>query len=155
MKYRICLLLTCVLLLSSCSMLLRTDAPMERFSFSHSGMRIDSVYTLVAEKMADGWQAHFNLFMTQDFTLPMTQADADALYALLDDCSLWAWNGFHKVDPIVSDGRRFKLDVRFEDGRKLTASGGNKFPDGYGAAENAVKAVFIQIMETNGMENPF
>lgn len=155
MKRWLYLLLMCMLALSSCASLLRTDAPMERFSFSHAGMRSDSCYTLTAEKTDDGWQAHFDLFCTQEFTLPMSQEDADMLYGLLDACNLWKWNGFHKVDKTVSDGKSFWLNVSFADGRKLSASGGHRFPDDYGAAVNAIKAVFIQIMENNGMDNPF
>lgn len=155
MKYRICLLLMCVLLLTSCAGLFHTDAPMERFSFSHAGMRSDSCYTLTAEKRDDGWAAYFDLFCAQEFTLPMSQEDADMLYELLDACDLWKWNGFHKVDKTVSDGKSFRLNISFADGQELSASGGNRFPDDYGAAVNAIKAVFIQIMENNGMDNPF
>ena len=128
---------------------------MERFSFSHAGMPSDSSYTLTAEKTGGGWQAHFDLFCTQEFTLPMSQEDADMLYGLLDACDLWGWNGFRKVDRIASDGESFRLNVSFADGQKISASGSSRFPDDYGAAVNAVKAVFIQIMENNGMDNPF
>jgi len=143
-----------MLLLTSCAGRFHTEAPMESFSFSHSGMRSDSIYTLSAQRTEQGWQAELSLLCGEKlYTLPM--AEADALAALMDSHDLWSWNGFDKVDKRVLDGTGFDLNIRFADGKELTASGSNAFPKGYNEAKEAIKAYFIQIMENNGISNPF
>ena len=74
-----------LLLLTGCTGRFHTDAPMESFVFSHSGMRTDSIYTLSARRTEQGWQAELSLFCGEKlYTLPMSQAEADGLAALLD-----------------------------------------------------------------------
>ena len=145
-----------LLLLSACTGRFHTEAPMESFSFSHSGMRTDSIYILTAEKTGHGWQAELSLFCGEKlYTLPMSQAEADGLAALLDAHDLWSWNGFDKVDKRVLDGTGFDLNIRFADGKELTASGSNAFPKGYNEAKASIKAFFVQLMENKGISIPF
>lgn len=148
--------LAAVLLLTACSGRFHTDAPMESFVFSHSGMHTGSIYTLSAQRTEQGWQAELSLFCGEKlYTLPLSQAEADSLAALLDAHDLWSWNGFDKVDRRVQDGTAFDLTIRFADGKKLFASGSNAFPKGYHEAKASIKAFFVQVMENNGISNPF
>ena len=145
-----------MLLLTSCAGRFHTEAPMESFSFSHSGMHSDSIYTLSIQKTEQGWRAELDLLAGNRLhILPVSQAEADALAALLDAHDLWSWAGFDKVDKRVLDGTGFDLNIRFADGKKLIASGSNAFPKGYNEAKEAIKAFFIQIMENKGISNPF
>lgn len=44
------------------------------------------------------------------------------------------WDGFNESDPNVLDGEGFSLQLRFDDGTEIRASGENSFPPGYHAA---------------------
>ena len=145
-----------LLLLTACTGRFHTDAEMVYFSFSHSGMRSDSIYTLSAEKTEGGWQVKLDLLAgSMLHTLPMTQEEADVLAGLLDAYKLWTWAGFDKADLRVLDGTAFDLCIRFGDGKKLYASGSNAFPKGYPEAKTAIEAFFIQLVEDKGIGSPF
>lgn len=149
-------LLSALLLLTACTGRFHTDAEMAYFSFSHSGMRSDSIYTLSAEKTEQGWQAKLDLFAgSMIHVLPMTQEEANVLSGLLDTYDLWGWSGFDKADLRALDGTAFNLFIRFEGGESLSASGSNAFPKGYAEAKMAIEAFFAQIMEAKGIDNPF
>lgn len=149
------ILLLGMLLLSSCAGMVHTDAPMEHFTFSHFGMSTGSIYTMTAERTDSGWKAHFDLFCTHEFEVPLQQAEADELVRLMDELNLWKWNGFDRADRRVEDGEGFSLNVRFADGTKISASGDNAFPEGYADAEEAIRRIFIELLEKNGIDNPF
>ena len=149
-------MLGALILLTACAGRFHTDAGMAYFSFSHSGMRSDSIYTLSAEKTEAGWQAKLDLLAgSMLHTLPMTREEADVLRSMLDTYKLWDWAGFDKADLRALDGTAFDLAIRFDDGKKLYASGSNTFPKGYTEAKAAIEAFFIQLMEARGIDAPF
>ncbi|MBE5775498.1 MAG: hypothetical protein E7337_16500 [Clostridiales bacterium] len=154
MRFRACaaLLLTGLLVFTSCAGPPRTGAPLERFSFSHSGMSTGSIYTLTVLRTDGGWKMKADLFCSHEYEFPMSQEDVRRLTQLIDSHELWKWNGYDRADRHVHDGEGFDLRIWFEDGQEISASGENSFPAGYRAAEDAVKTFFIEIMETNGIK---
>ena len=69
------------------------------------------------------------------------------LEALYKQCRVATWNGYSKYNSWVSDGEGFSLDIRFADGERLTASGTNAFPDGYGNFRNGLRELFAPYVE--------
>ncbi len=156
-RFLLGLLLSAVLLtVCGCVRPLKTDAPMTSFSFSHSGMHSGLIYTLSAEKDGDGWRADLSLLAgDREYELDMTEEEAEALNALVETHKLTGWNGFDKVDRLALDGTDFELRIGYEDGQEVCASGSNAFPKGYREAREAILELFGEMMERNGMENPF
>jgi len=157
MKRRLTAVLLAVLvLLAACSKPLKTDAPMNSFSFSHSGMNIGLIYTLSAAETETGWQAELSLLASeQEYILDMTESDVATLTELVQKHGLNRWNGFDKVDKNALDGYDFELCISYADGQKIYASGSNTFPKGYDAAHREILEFFGVLMEKNGIENPF
>ena len=149
-------LLTVLLTAVACSKTLRTDAPMTDFSFSHSGMHTGLIYTLSAARTESGWQADLSLLAGErEYALPMTEKEAGELTELVKAHELNRWNGFDKVNRSALDGYSFEMAIDYEDGQHLYASGSNAFPKGYDAAHEAILTFFGELMEKNGIENPF
>ena len=149
------LLLAVLLALFGCRKTLQTDAPMNSFSFSHSGMHTGLIYTLAAEKTETGWQASLSLLAgDREYTMDMTAEEAEALISLVRTHELNRWNGFDKVDRHALDGTGFELSIGYEDGQTLCASGSNAFPEGYRAAHEEIVKFFGELMDRNGIENP-
>ena len=145
-----------LLMVSACSKPLRTDAPMNSFSFSHSGMHTGLIYTLSAEQTKDGWQAEISLLAgDKEYVLEMTGEEAEALAEIVRRHELNRWNGFDRADRRAADGNGFRLDIRYEDGQVLSASGSNAFPAGYTEAHEEILGFFGELMKRNGLEDPF
>jgi len=159
MKCRILtvLLLTAVLLTASaCSRQLRTDAPMTGFSFSHSGMHTGLIYTLSASRTENVWQANLSLLAGErKHILKMTEAEAEDLAAIVQYHDMNRWNGFDRIDRRAQDGTGFELIIHYDDGQVLSASGSNTFPEGYREAHEEILGFFGELMERNGLKNPF
>lgn len=150
------MLLTILMTAAACSKTLRTDAPMTGFSFSHSGMHTGFIYTLSAARTESGWQADLSLLAgEQEYEFHMTEEEAGELTGLVKAHELNRWNGFDKVDRSALDGYSFEMTIDYEDGQHLYASGSNTFPKGYNAAHEAILKFFGELMEKNGIENPF
>ena len=140
------------ILLCACSGKRQTDAPLMRFSFSHSGMHSGLIYTLTAADTGHGWQADVSLLCGECmYVLDMSEEDADRLTALVQECNLQTWAGFDKNDPRCRDGTGFSLSMDFADGTHVYAEGSNAFPKDYGAAHQAILAYFDELLEKNGI----
>lgn len=149
-------LLAVLLTASACSKPIRTDAPISSFSFSHSGMHTGLIYTLSAVRTEDAWQAKLSLLAGEkEHVLEMTEAEAEELAAMIRKHDLNRWNGFDKIDRRALDGTGFELEIRYEDGQALSASGSNSFPKGYREAHEEFRKFFGAMMERDGLENPF
>ena len=131
----------------------RTDAALTGFSFSHSGMSTDQIYTY-SVRMQDGRMlADFELYCRYEIEgVVLDTEDVEALRALIDGCDLWSWNGFRGSNPDVLDGEGFDMSATFADGMKLCARGSNAFPEGYAAGERAICAYFGALMEKYGID---
>lgn len=158
MRYRLLMvsaLLTVLLTMSVCSRPIQMDEPMNSFTFSHSGMHTGLIYTLSAEKGEGGWLAGLALLAGErEYSLKMTDEEAEALAALVRAHQLTGWNGFDKTERRALDGTGFELRIGYEDGQAVRASGSNAFPAGYNAAHEAILDFFEELMERNGIENP-
>lgn len=150
------LLLAAVLLAASaCSKPLRTDAPMNGFSFSHSGTPTGLIYTLTAARTEESWQAKISLLTGErEYVMEMTEEEAEELAAIVRRHELNRWNGFERADRRALDGTGFDLKIHYEDGQALSASGSNAFPKGYKEAHEDILGFFGELMERNGLENP-
>ena len=150
------LLLAAGWMLCACTAELKPAGPMESFSFAHSGMSTADIYTLSAALEADGWTAGAQLLCgAEEHSLKMNPEDAAALNALVETHRLTQWNGFDKADRRVLDGTAFELTIGYADGQTLRASGSNAFPKGYSAAHDEIRRFFGELMEKNGLNNPF
>lgn len=129
-----------------------TDAPLQAFSFSHSGMSVDQIYAYDV-RLEDGrYLADFELYCGFTYCdVPLDGEDVEALEALIDDCELWQWNGFSESNSCVLDGESFGLSVRFADGKTLQAYGNNAFPEGYHDGASAINDFFEALMKENGI----
>ena len=149
-------LLAVLLVMSACSKTIQTDAPVKSFAFSHSGMHTGLIYTLTAEKDGNGWKAGCSLSAGErEYSLDMTDEEAEALASLVRTHQLNRWNGFDRVNRHALDGTGFDLRIGYEDGQAVCASGSNAFPKDYKAAHEAILDFFGKLMERNGIENPF
>jgi len=86
----------------------------------------------------DGDKAVFTLFEMRDpFCGEITDTiDTEIFPALEEVCAkhnVWKFDGFHEINPEISDGSGFDLSIRFDNGKRLSADGMNSFPDGYRA----------------------
>lgn len=130
-----------------------TDAAIEAFSFRHSGMSTEEIYTYSVRKDGGRYLADFDLFCQFEFhDVPLEDEDAAALKTLMDEYSLREWNGFAKSNSFVLDGESFGLSAAFADGKTLQASGNNAFPRGYHEGAAAIKRFFAEIMDKHGID---
>ena len=60
------------------------------------------------------------------------------LAGLLHECKVTDWDGFHGSDPNVLDGSSFTFEAVLKDGKTISASGTNRFPDGLRALEDTL-----------------
>ena len=72
--------------------------------------------------------------------------------ALVQEMGLAEWNGYHKIDRDVLDGASFSLNVEFEDGGVIDASGSNCFPRDYSEKASAIGEFFEKLMEEYGFD---
>ena len=72
---------------------------------------------------------------------------ARALESVLREHEVGRWNGFHKSNSRVSDGRSFSLSVQMQDGTTIEAGGYMKFPKNYAPAADAVAALFEALQQ--------
>ena len=71
----------------------------------------------------------------------------DSLYAVYKDIRIAEWDGYDKHNPNVLDGDGFTLDIKFNDGAKLSAHGSNACPERYGEFESAIYEVLSPLQE--------
>ena len=76
------------------------------------------------------------------------QADAhfaEEIAALLRQYKVSQWNGFHKVNKRILDGRSFTLAVHFENGKEIHAHGYMRYPKNYREFRDAIDACFMRL----------
>lgn len=146
-------MLALLVLLTGCRPAAGMGAALENFSYSHSGMSADSIYTYSLRRENDGYLADFDLYGQFCIeNVPVDAADAAELERLIGAQGLWAWNGFSGSNDFLLDGESFSLYAAFADGDVLTAHGNNAFPEGYSDGASAIRGVFERIMEKNQID---
>ena len=154
MKRWMTALLLPLLLLTGCTRSVpRTDAPLEAFSFSHTGMSTDQIFGYRVYRSGGQYLADFDLYCRFEVQgVVLDEADAAALRQLIEDANLWQWNGFAGRNNYVLDGEGFGLTVTFRDGTTLSAQGSNAFPKGYGEGAGAITRYFQALMDKHGID---
>ena len=125
-----------------------TDAPLEQFSFSHSGSSVDQCFSYTAYMENGVMLADFSLYGAEEITGVQLDADeADAVLALPAQADFSLWDGFRRAAGDVLDGDSFSLTLRFADGTEISAFGSNAYPEGYQAGYSAIRGCFDPIIE--------
>ena len=95
-------------------------------------MRSETEYELVQAE--EGLQLTLYAFRYTDgekrrYTEKTVSCDQETVLALLNDCSIASWNGFHGKHPHgVLDGTVFRFNALVNDGVSIQAEGSQNFP---------------------------
>ena len=123
------------------------EAPaVETFYFTRSGMSADQARSYQIRETARGRFVWIELYYSDHYVLPLTDEDMASFSALVQELELTAWDGYSEVDRDALDGECFSLDVAFEGGASISASGSNRFPQDYGEKMSAVEDFFRGLM---------
>ena len=123
------------------------EAPaVETFYFTRSGMSADQARSYQIRETARGRFAWIELYYSDHYVLPLTDEDMASFSALVQELELTAWDGYSEADRYALDGECFSLDVAFEGGASIRASGSNCFPQDYSEKMSAVEDFFRGLM---------
>ena len=123
------------------------DLPaVKTFRYATSGMCIEEFNHYQIKETARGRFAWIELHNDDHYVLPLTDEDMASFSALVQELELTAWDGYSEVDRYALDGECFSLDVAFEGGASISASGSNCFPQDYGEKMSAVEDFFLSLM---------
>ena len=105
------------------------------FSYSYNGSIGGDSYTFRVKKQEDGTALLTYDAMQYDSYGDMEMPVETNLLAALEDLyhkhHICQWEGFSKSNEYVLDGSGFSLRLAFQDGKSMSASGSNTWPDGY------------------------
>lgn len=103
------------------------------FSFEHSSSAVDGCYTYrIWEedgRVIFGLEEHYTGGRNEEFTI--TESALLQIGQIAERFKLDRWDGFHENNPLMVDGSGFSLSIGLKDGRSISASGNNCFPEGY------------------------
>lgn len=71
----------------------------------------------------------------------------DTLLYIFTECRILKWDGFHGTNDQVLDGDSYTLEAVVNDGRTISCSGCNAYPDHYGSLMRAINAQLTIGME--------
>ena len=129
------------------------DLPaVKTFQYAASGMCIEEFNRYQIKETARGRFAWIELHNADHYVLPLNDEDMASFSALVQELVLAEWNGYHKIDRDVLDGASFSLNVEFEDGGVIDASGSNCFPRDYSEKASAIGEFFEKLMEEYGFD---
>ncbi len=77
---------------------------------------------------------------------------AETIITLFRKYHVGRWNGFHKVDKHILDGRSFTLSVRFDSGSTINAHGYMRWPKHYREIRAALDRLFMSIYHEKQQE---
>lgn len=121
------------------------------FSFGHSGMSTDSIYTYSVEQTENGELLYVELNAVNNIIeTVLDEPLLSSLEALVARHNLYAWDGYKQRNDMVLDGESFSLSVVFADGSVIQAHGNNAFPKGYADAASDISALFSGPIEQYG-----
>ena len=123
------------------------DPPaVKTFWYATSGMCIEEFNRYQIKETARGRFAWIELHNDDHYVLPLTDEDMASFSALVQELELTAWDGYSEADRYALDGECFSLDVAFEGGASIRASGSNCFPQDYSEKMSAVEDFFRGLM---------
>ncbi|MBR5347022.1 MAG: hypothetical protein IK129_05205 [Deltaproteobacteria bacterium] len=133
------------------------DAPprqgLQRLLFSQSGMSYESCITYRVNTRREAGRDVFRLMRRMAGRVTecaLSDEDLAALETLLVQHKVAAWDGFKGSNRNVLDGNSFSRSLSYTNGRKVSAGGYMRFPQGYGEAEKAIRALLDGILEKSG-----
>ena len=104
----------------------------QELSLSLSTMRSETEYELTG--VEEGIQLTLYTFRYTDgekqrIKEKTVSCDQETVLALLNDCRILSWNGFHGKHPLgVTDGTAFRFNALVNDGLSVRADGSQNFP---------------------------
>ena len=105
------------------------------FRYSYNGSIGGDSYSFQVTKQEDGSVLLKYESMELDSYGEMERQVEPELLAALEDLyhkhQICQWEGFNKTNEYVLDGSGFSLRLAFQDGKSMSASGSNTWPDGY------------------------
>ncbi|MBQ3934958.1 MAG: hypothetical protein II715_03990 [Clostridia bacterium] len=123
---------------------------LESFSFNFDGTIGGNNYTYVLNRVEGKWIFQFEGMAYSHYGTLSREVDPsvpERLYRVYLDQRIACWDGYQKYDPNVCDGSGFSVYYRFGDGKSVSASGMNAFPDGYADFTAAVEEIFSPVRE--------
>ena len=110
------------------------------FSYSYGGSIGGNSWTVAVERQDDAANTvTYNAMEYGDLgDLQMAAGSelTEELERIYSEHKLYRWEGFSKSDTGVLDGSGFSLFITFNDGKSMSASGENAWPDGYNEFTN-------------------
>lgn len=79
-------------------------------------------------------------------SIPVPEDFARKLEKLLTDYQVGKWNGFHKYDKLIDDGKSFNLVVLFRDENRINARGYMRWPKNYRDVKNQIISLFSEMI---------
>ena len=106
-----------------------------KFYYSYDGTIGGNNYHFKIYKENDSFVFEYESMQHKDYgvmKMPVDSSIMDKLNDLYLSCRVFEWEGYSKYNSMVCDGKGFSLDIRFNDGKYMSASGTNAFPERYG-----------------------
>ena len=123
----------------------KSNSSIKSFTFNFGGFWGQSNYSLIKEEDGVKYKAVGYNGVNLDEDKTISTSYLDELKKVIDDNNLQDWNNFDEKDNDVLDGEGFYLEIIYEDGTTIKASGSNKFPDNYGKVKEEMKKFFDTI----------
>ena len=105
-----------------------------KFSYSYDGTIGGDNYHCKIYKENDGFVFEYDSMAHRDYgvmKMPTGNSVMDELNKLYLSCRVFEWEGYSKYNSMICDGKGFSLDLKFNDGKHMSANGTNAFPDRY------------------------
>lgn len=123
------------------------------FYFSHNGMSMDDCYSYFVAHEQAGARLQAERFVfgeAKETDFAIDESVLDELEKIVQHNRLDKWDGFHKTNSMVLDGDGFSLSITLSNGREISASGSNAFPNGYSDAVSEICALFDDLIDEYG-----
>lgn len=120
------------------------------FRYSYNGSIGGDSYHYRLCRKDGGWHFSYESMLLPDYGEMETPAEgsyAEKLWEAYLDGRIAEWEGFSKYNTMVLDGSGFSLEIVFNDGKHLYASGTNAFPRGYREFEDRIDEIFKPLSE--------
>ena len=137
----------CVCTLPAGAALSQSSVPVvQSFSFARSGAAVEQARSYQIVETGRGRFARLELYYAYFVVLPVTDEEMASFSALLSECGVCGWNGFHETDPDALDGESFSLTAAFAGGGALAACGSNRFPANHAQTAAHIEAFFHTLL---------
>ena len=77
------------------------------------------------------WPDGYHVSVNEGEEQYISDEAVDALYRIIEEYHLEAWDGFDESDYNVLDGEYFRREIQLTDDTRITANGDNVFPERY------------------------